>query len=499
MKTKLQRAPSAVASIFVLLLSLAGSLVGEVRGQTAVSYLAEDGWKIQGTLYLPERIPQTPMPGVILMTEPGWIDRSTFAGYLAIKLTERNVAALAIDFRGMGGSLGKKDFVMFSEKDLQGLRLDIQGAVKFLTSHPGVDPSRIALLGTGLSAHYAALEAAENTAVKALVMLSAVLEEDSRKSIQARAADLPILSIIGKGDKKRFQAAADVFSLSKNPDSDFLMAKGHGTSMFSHTPGLEEKVVEWLDHNLKALGAETEVSFRSEDGWTLQGTLRIPGGVSGNSKVPGVVLVHGAKHDQQTYYQLTQELAKKGMASLRFDWRGKGRSIAEGKGKYGFDLSAEETERIPLDVKAAIEMLASQPGVDASRIGLIAATAGTGRALRAAYGDDRIQTVVLLTSNLAPEGEAKQFLTTSGKPIFAIASTEDVNYNRGSLAEETRQAYLFSNSKESEFLLYDDAGRGSEMLKSKPELERMVVRWFAEKLSAGKPVTVGLEFSQDRR
>ena len=499
MKTKLHGSPSAMVSIFVLFLSFVGSLVDEGRAQTGVNYQAEDGWKIDGTLYLPEQMPQTPVPGVILLTEPGWIDRSTFAGYLATKLTERNVAALAIDFRGMGSSLGKKDFVMFSDEDLEGLRLDIKGAVKFPTSHPGVDPSRIALLGTGLSAHYAALEAAENVAVKALVMLSAVLEEDSRNSIQSRAADLPILSIVGKGDKKRFQAAADAFSLSKNPDSDFLMAKGHGTSMFSHTPGLEEKVAEWLDHNLKALGVETEISFRSEDGWTLHGRLRIPGGMNGNTKVPGVVMVHGAKHDQQTYYQLTQELAKKGMASLRFDWRGKGRSIAEGKGKYGYDLSAEETERIHLDVKAAIEMLASQPGVDASRVGLIAATAGTGHALRAAYGDGRIQTVVLLTSNRAPEGEAKQFLTTSGKPIFAIASIEDINYNRGSLAEETRQAYLFSNNKESELLLYDDAGRGSEMLKTKPELGRMVVRWFAEKLSAGNPANGGLEFSQDRR
>jgi len=52
------------------------------------------------------------------------------------------------------------------------------------------------------------------------------------------------------------------------------------------------------------------------------------------------------------------------------------------------------------------------------------------------------------------------------------------------LAEETRQAHSYSPNKESELLLYDDAGRGSEMLKSKPELERMVLRWFAEKLGA---------------
>ncbi len=201
-------------------------------------------------------------------------------------------------------------------------------------------------------------------------------------------------------------------------------------------------------------------------------------------------MVHGAKHDQQTYYELAQELAKQGMATLRFDWRGKGRSINAGKGQYGVDLSDEEIAKAYLDVKAAIEFFALQAGVDASRIGLIAATAGTGYALRAAYGDNRIQTVVLLTSNRAPDGEGKQFLTASGKPIFAIASTEDINYNRGSLAEETRLAYTFSNNKESELLLYNDAGRGSEMLKVKPELQPMILRWFGEKLQGISPTRV---------
>jgi len=31
-------------------------------------------------------------------------------------------------------------------------------------------------------------------------------------------------------------------------------------------------------------------------------------------------------------------------------------------------------------------------------------------------------------------------------------------------------------------VLYDDAGRGSDMLKVKPELSGMIVRWLNEKL-----------------
>jgi hypothetical protein len=68
-------------------------------------------------------------------------------------------------------------------------------------------------------------------------------------------------------------------------------------------------------------------------------------------------------------------------------------------------------------------------------------------------------------------------------PLFMIASTNDVNADGGSLAEGTREAYRLSNNKESELLMYDDAGRGSSMLKTKPELTGMIVRWLSEKLA----------------
>lgn len=477
--------------VFILLISW------EVSAQSRVSFLTQDGWKIDGTLFLPKQTPPTPMPAVLLLTEPEWIDRTTFSGYLAEKLAQKDIAALAIDFRGMGSSLGKKEAVQFSETDLEGLRKDIAGAMKFLSSHNGIDPSRVAILGTGLSAHFAALEAGDNPAVKALVMLSADLKDESKQAIKYRS-DVPVFSIVGREDKKRFQSAADAYSHASHVDSEFIMAKGHGTSMFSHTAGLEEKVVDWLSTNLKGIGTETEVSFRSEDGWDLRGRVRVPDGVAPGAKVPGVVMVHGAKHDQQTYHQLAQELAKKGIATIRFDWRGKGQSISEGKGLYGINMSEEESEATYRDVKAAVNLLASKAAVDASRMGMIAATAGTGFALRAAYQDNRIQTVVLLTSNLAPKGEAKQFIVESGKPIFAIASLEDINYGRGSLAEETRLAHSYSSNKESELLLYDDAGRGSEMLKSKPELERMVLRWFVDKLGVRTDSKATTQVSQGR-
>ena len=262
-----------------------------------------------------------------------------------------------------------------------------------------------------------------------------------------------------------------------------MLAVGHGTVMFSHTAGLEEQVVQWFGHNLKGLGTEIPVTFKSSDGWTLRGRLRVPEGSVAQAKMPGVVLVHGAKHDEQTYYQLARDAAKKGFVTLRFDWRGKGESINEGKGLYGVDLSTKEQDDIHLDVKAAIEYLASQNQVDSSRIGMVAATLSCVETLEAADGDARVKTVVLLTSAAEASTQAKHFLTTSDVPIFAIASLEDNNYQRGNLAETTRHIYQLSKSKSSQLLLYDDAGRGSEMFKVKRELQPMVLRWLGEKLT----------------
>jgi len=476
-------------------------LAGPARAEDVVTFDTEDGWKLTGSLFLPQDSGAAPRPGVLLLSEPGWEDRTIFTSYLGEDLAKAGFVALSMDYRGTGASVGnasdgKKSFEKFTAKEKEGIALDIRAAMRFLAKRPGVDAGRLAIVAASWTASYAVREASENSDIQALVLISGTPGEAEKKFLKSEDS-IPVLGVVGKDDKENLLELAKVYADSPNHSSDMLIAIGYGAGMFSHTKGLEGKVIAWLDHNLKGLGQEREISFQSNDGWTVHGVLRVPPGAGQGRKVPGVVMVHGAKHDQQTYHELAPQLAKEGIATLRFDWRGKGTSIAEGKSLYGINMPREVSENVYLDVEAAIELLASQPEVEATRMGLIAATAGTGYALRAAHRDERIQTVVMLTSNAVPTGEAKEFLSRSGKPVFFVASREDMNYERGSLAEVTRQAYSFSSSKQSQFLLYDDAGRGSEMLKTKPELARMVLRWFTEKLGTANPRPAG-ESSQVR-
>ena len=141
------------------------------------------------------------------------------------------------------------------------------------------------------------------------------------------------------------------------------------------------------------------------------------------------------------------------------------------------------------DVKAAVEFFAAQPAVDSTRLSAVAATLSAVNTLQASLGDPRVKTFVLLTA-LQPNDEVRRLLTASDVPIFAIASLEDNNYQRGSLSESTRLVHQLSNSRQSQILLYDDAGRGSEMLKVKPELQPMILRWLDEKVRGIPPTQV---------
>src|SRR6266849_454297 len=113
---------------------------------------------------------------------------------------------------------------------------------------------------------------------------------------------------------------------------------------------------------------EREVSFKTEDGWTIYGTLSIPTGVTPGEKIPGVVLVHAPAHDRDIYlgrHQVGQtstgqrKYAKENLrsalsrtATLRIDIRGRGKSTAP---QEYHTFTPEQRARIALDVSGAVD------------------------------------------------------------------------------------------------------------------------------------------------
>lgn len=237
--------------------------------------------------------------------------------------------------------------------------------------------------------------------------------------------------------------------------------------------------------------AETEVSFKAEDGWVIHGTLSIPAAVSESEKAPGVVLVHSPAHDRDIYLGRHQigvdKYAKENLRTalekaitLRIDIRGRGKS-AEPQEYHTF--TAEQRARVALDVKAAIDFLSRQEKVIPDRIGVVAEGASADATVMAAFKDSRVRGVVLLSGRL---GQAAKDLIASRDdlPVLCLVSKED----KAGFIDMT-DAYKLSRNPASDVWIYHNLGAGNSMFimwaatrPDEPQLETRVAAWFWPKL-----------------
>ena len=137
---------------------------------------AEAGISLAGTLTLPEVSSGTRVPAVVLITGSGLQDRDESAPGLrgwrpfrqiADTLGRRGIAVLRLDDRGIGGSdQGPPDATTM---DFAG---DIGAAVTYLRTRPEIDGARIALVGHSEGAQIAPIVAAEDPALRAIVMVA---------------------------------------------------------------------------------------------------------------------------------------------------------------------------------------------------------------------------------------------------------------------------------------------------------------------------------------
>jgi pimeloyl-ACP methyl ester carboxylesterase len=105
-----------------------------------------DGATLAGTLSRPEE--EGPHPAVVLLQGSGENGRDyAYRGHkfflvLADHLTRQGIAVLRYDLRGVGESEGR-----LSGASLEDLARDAASALRFLKNHPGVDPTRVGLIG----------------------------------------------------------------------------------------------------------------------------------------------------------------------------------------------------------------------------------------------------------------------------------------------------------------------------------------------------------------
>lgn len=206
-----------------------------------------------------------------------------------------------------------------------------------------------------------------------------------------------------------------------------------------------------------------QVSFTSNDGAVLAGTLTLPGTMPGGvaAKVPALVLLQGSGPTNRDgnqppvmrtdlLRQIAEGLAQQGIATLRYDKRGMHANAAglpSSPDKYAayFDWN-----HFVDDAYAAYAFLRAQPSVDLQKTGL--------------FGHSEGGTIALDLANRLQSGEKPAMLilaATAGRHLDVIVR-EQLNRQLGALKASERRAFMAENDRI--VLAIKDTGKVPEKL-----------------------------------
>ena len=162
------------------------------------------------------------------------------------------------------------------------------------------------------------------------------------------------------------------------------------------------------------------IEFAGCDGTRLAGTLTLP---RGTGRFPVVVAAHaagGGTRDAPLHRHLASFLPSLGVAAFVYDRRGEGAS----DGRPGARLTV-----LTGDLRAAVSVIARQPGVRASRVGLWGHSQGGWIAPMAAAGNDMVVFLIVV---------AGSGVTPHEQMIFATANLlHEAGYQEEEVAQAT--------------------------------------------------------------
>lgn len=192
--------------------------------------------------------------------------------------------------------------------------------------------------------------------------------------------------------------------------------------------------------------AEHFVQFRVE-GQSVYGMIHLP---EGKGKVPAVAMCHGFTGNRIEAHRLFVKagrfLAAKGIAVLRFDFRGSG----ESEGDFEQVTVSSEIN----DALAALDFLRKQPEVDPDRVGLIGLSLGGCVATCAASRDRKVRALVLWAAVADLKGlfvqrmqpEIKDLLEKQGWVDFGGWKVSKAFYEDAAKIEPLREALRYDGA-----------------------------------------------------
>ena len=317
------------------------------------------------------------------------------------------------------------------------------------------------VVGVDTAAGPALEAAAEHGGIRGFVSLDGDLEAHHVELI-SEWPELALLAVARPGQRSRFGCAVDTFLASAQAASDLI----------AEDSPVPEQILAWITDRTADDVEVTEVSFTTADGWEIHGTRRVP---SRANPVPGVVLLHTGRSDRAVYSRLEHLLTDAGLAVLNIDWRGRGEST--NLGTY-FELDAETRFAGWRDAAAALDHLASDPRVDAARLAAVGCVHGAEYAVRAAWRDQRVRALVLLTGYRPHEPEEAALLVDGDVDVMYVTAV-----GQTITSDAMRDLHRQAPRGATVMIEYPGSAIGYQLFEQDPSLEPRIAAWLSEALT----------------
>lgn len=222
-------------------LVLAGAAL-EGWGGIRVTFEADDGVRLEGTLYEPAFRSRGAVVLVHMLTR----DRHDW-DRVGERLAIRGIAAFAFDLRGHGESGGARP------GDPAEYTRDVSAALRYLDEHPEVSAGRLGVAGASLGANVGVTVAAGRENVVSLALLSPSLDYRGLRieAAMRRYGPRPALLVSSIEDA---YASRSVRSLAEiGPGTREIVSldyAGHGAVMLVRRPDLVDTLVDWFSRTL---------------------------------------------------------------------------------------------------------------------------------------------------------------------------------------------------------------------------------------------------------
>lgn len=231
----------------------------------------------------------------------------------------------------------------------------------------------------------------------------------------------------------------------------------------------------WIWLGTPGAEAVEEITLSTADGITLSGSYY----PSSEKKAAGVILWHDLDRDRSDWEGLAEKLQEEDYAVLAMDLRGHGKSTRRGQETMDRKTMSEaDFGNAVQDVQTAYQYLTGREDIDKERIAMVGAGWGANLALSFAARKRELKSLVLLSPALSIKGlKALEDMDRYGeRPAFLIASLKD-----SEAAEAVRQLEKAARGQRM-VKVYEDAGRGAEMLKKAKDLPDLIADWLDDTL-----------------